>query len=197
MDRISHKIPENMSWKQPMTSPPKLSRRRFLLLSSLGVAGVMGLGALFPIQRWRYIVIHHSAGQFGDLRFLNEVHRQRQPHDPIDSMAYHVVIGNGNGLALGEVKYGLRWQKGLWGAHVSTRNHRYNFFGIGICLIGNYHEHSMPERQYESLVRLVRSLKEAYGIHSSAVYAHGRLDGERTVCPGRYFPYRRFRLDIA
>lgn len=173
-----------------------MSRRGFLLAGGLGAISLLGMGALFKVPRWRYIVIHHSAGQFGNVAFLDKVHRQRQPYDPIDSMAYHLVIGNGHGLPLGQVAHGLRWQKGLWGAHVSARNHRYNFGGIGVCLIGNYHEQVLPGGQYEALVRLVRELRETHHIAPANVYTHGHLKGERTVCPGRHFPYRKFYEDI-
>lgn len=187
---------EHLELDQPKISAPGMPRRRFLFLSSLGILGVLGLAAVFTVKRWRYIVIHHSAGQFGNVAFLDEVHRQRQPYDPIDSMAYHFVIGNGHGLALGEVAHGIRWQKGLWGAHVSARNHRYNIRGIGICLIGNYHEHPLPEEQYSALLDLVRGLAQSHGIPTSRIFTHGGLKGERTACPGQYFPYRRFAGDI-
>ncbi len=186
-------VPVRPSQRQFMRIP----RRRFLIMSAMGILGMLGVGAFFTVQRWRYIVVHHSAGNFGNVDFLKRVHRQRQPHDPIDSMAYHFVVGNGNGLEMGEIKAGERWAKSLWGAHVSARNSSYNFQGIGICLVGNYHTQSLPAKQYDALVELVRSLMAHHHISSAKVFTHSRLNGERTVCPGRHFPYRRFHMDIA
>ena len=34
---------------------------------------------------------------------LRQVHRERQPNDPIDAIPYHFVIGNGRGMTDGEV----------------------------------------------------------------------------------------------
>lgn len=172
-------------------------RRHFLKFTALGIAGLLGVGAFIKVRRWRHIVIHHSAGHFGDVAFLNRVHRQRQPGDPVDSMAYHLVVGNGNGLAMGEIAQGLRWRCRLWGAHVSARNTAYNLQGIGICLIGNYQEDHLPGEQYASLVRLVRGLMAEHRISPSRVHTHGRIPGEQTLCPGRNFPYNRFYMDIA
>lgn len=172
-------------------------RRHFLKFTALGIMGLIGAGTFFKMRRWRHIVIHHSAGQFGDVAFLKRVHRQRQPGDPVDSMAYHFVVGNGNGMALGEVSHGLRWRCRLWGAHVSGRNMAYNLQGIGICLVGNFQESHLSTEQYAAMVGLVRRLMATYRIPPSRVHTHGRIPGEQTLCPGRYFPYSRLYTDIA
>lgn len=181
----------------PAPRPAVLSRRRFLKYSVLGFLGLLGCSAIWYQRRWDAIIVHHSAGDFGNVAFLDKVHRQRQPYDPINSMAYHFVIGNGHGMPLGSVAYGLRWKNRLWGAHVSPGNARFNIQGIGICLVGNYHEKSIPAAQYDALIDLVRKLTAAHGIRIGNIYPHCRLDGERTVCPGKFFPYERFYLDIA
>jgi N-acetylmuramoyl-L-alanine amidase len=188
--------PESPTVQAILNYTQQTSRRRFIKLSALGIMGLV-LGAYCTGRRWRYIVVHHSAGDFGNVAFLGKVHRQRQPCDPIDSMAYHFVVGNGKGLQMGRIDYGLRWRSGLWGAHVSARNNQYNLQGIGLCLIGNYHEYALPPVQYDALVALVRGLMKTYDISVSRVFAHGRIKGENTVCPGKYFPLERFYFDIA
>ncbi len=169
-----------------------MSRRR-LVIASLIVLGAMGLGGAFWKMRWRYIVIHHSAGSFGDVEFLQRVHRERQPGDPIDAIPYHYVVGNGNGLEAGEVASDWRQAWDLWGAHVSGRNTARNFFGIGVCVIGNYEEGKMPEAQLEALVALVRRLMDRYDIPLRNVQGHGMIEGEATKCPGRRFPMDELR----
>ena len=181
----------------PAPLPAILPRRRFLKYSVLGFLGLLGCSAIWHRRSWNAVIVHHSAGDFGNVDFLDKVHRQRQPYDPVNSMAYHFVIGNGNGMPLGSVAYGLRWKNRLWGAHVSPGNARFNFRGIGICLVGNYHEKPVPAAQYDALIELVRRLAKTYEIRIGNIYPHCRLDGERTVCPGRFFPYSRFYLDIA
>lgn len=177
--------------------PPTPSRRKFLKGAFVVLAGLLGCSAVWYRRGWQSIVIHHSAGDFGNVKFLDKVHRQRQPYDPIDSMAYHFIVGNGKGMPEGQVAYGLRWRNRLWGAHVSAANSRYNYSGIGICMVGNYHLKPVPEAQYTALVDLIRQLKTTCGISAANIYPHCRLDGERTVCPGKYFPYDRLYRDVA
>jgi len=147
-------------------------------------------------NRWKYIVVHHSAGSRGDIPFLRRVHRERQANDPIDAIPYHYVIGNGNGLGLGEVATGWREEYHLWGAHVSARNPDRNLRGIGICLIGNFEADFVPKEQYLALLRLTRQLMDNYGISPRNVCGHGQVPGETTKCPGRNFPHDAFHDDI-
>ena len=135
-------------------------KRRSLVLAGAGAAlATAGLAAGFwwP-NRWRYIVIHHSAGNYGTIEFLQQVHRERQAGDPIDAIPYHYVIGNGNGLAMGEVASDWRQKYNIWGTHVSGRNTDHNLRGIGICLIGNLEKHPIPSEQYQALLILTKRL---------------------------------------
>lgn len=171
-------------------------RRDFFFASPL-ILGAVGLGGVLWPTRWRYIVIHHSAGAFGDIEFLQRVHRQRQPGDPIDAIPYHYVVGNGNGLGVGEVASDWRQSLNLWGAHVSTRNRTRNLFGIGICLVGNLEETPIPDGQFQALVGLTRQLMDRYEIPLWNVQGHGMIHGETTKCPGRHFPMGEFRQALA
>jgi len=78
-------------------------KRRKLLKWGIALASTAAIGSLYWPNRWNYIVIHHSAGDYGNIPFLQKVHRQRQSRDPIDAIPYHYVIGNGNGMKMGEV----------------------------------------------------------------------------------------------
>lgn len=184
-----------MTWKG-WISVIFMNRRKFLITSSVAVSA-LAFGTVYWKSRWNYIVIHHSAGSYGDITFLNRVHRQRQANDPIDAIPYHYVIGNGNGLGMGEVASDWRRDYDIWGAHVSAKNSDRNFRGIGICLIGNYETDTVPEQQYASLVLLTRHLMSQYDIPLGNVNGHGLVPGESTKCPGKHFPMDRFLRDIA
>ena len=173
-----------------------MNRRRFLITSG-ALVGALGAGAIYWPNRWKYIVIHHSAGDYGTIEFLQQVHRERQAGDPIDAIPYHYVIGNGNGLGLGEVASDWRKDYNIWGTHLSARNKAKNFLGLGICLIGNFEETNVPEAQFNALVSLTKSLMNEYGIAANNVGFHGQLDGEHSKCPGRHFPHERFTAAIA
>ena len=173
-----------------------MNRRRFLL-SSTAIAASLTTGIIYWPNRWHYIVVHHSAGKFGTIKFLQQVHRERQQGDPIDAIPYHYVIGNGNGLKLGEVASDWRQKNHIWGAHVSGRNTDRNFRGIGICLIGNFEEHTVPEPQYMALLALTKNLMLEFAIPLSNITGHGHTQGESTHCPGEHFPMPRFIKDLA
>jgi N-acetylmuramoyl-L-alanine amidase len=172
-----------------------MTRRGFLALILLAVIAIA-----FPFywaSRWRYIVIHHSGGGSGDLELLLRVHRQRQARDPIDEIPYHFVIGNGRGMGLGEVAETGRWQRRLWGAHMSRRNPDRNMRGIGICLIGNFETTQVPEAQFQAALALTRQLMQRFSIPPDDVSFHGGTPGEMTLCPGRNFPRERFIRALA
>jgi N-acetyl-anhydromuramyl-L-alanine amidase AmpD len=173
-----------------------MNRRKFIVTSSLLLGSVV-FGGPYWKNRWKYIVIHHSAGSYGDLPFFKKVHRQRQAKDPIDAIPYHYIIGNGNGLAMGEVASDWRQSYDIWGAHVSVNNLDYNFRGIGICLVGNFENKEVPAIQYQSLLRLTKSLMSKYEILHSNVVGHRMIKGESTKCPGKHFPMKAFIADIA
>jgi N-acetylmuramoyl-L-alanine amidase len=169
-----------------------VNRRGFIIASSLTLAGI-GLTARYWNRRWRYIVIHHSAGDFGSIEFLQRVHRERQPHDPIDAIPYHYVIGNGNGLGMGEIANDWRQKYGLWGSHLSANNTIRNALGIGICLIGNFERSQVPQAQFATLVELTKELMLRHDIPAANVKGHGSIEGEATKCPGRNFPMESLR----
>ncbi len=173
-----------------------LSRRKFLLATGLGITGFAAGGLYLTRQRWEYIVIHHSAGSFGNTDFLARVRRERQSASLINSMAYHFVIGNGNGMKIGEVAHDERWDCQLWGEHVSAKNMAFNLKGIGICLVGNFQEHKIPEKQYLAMINLTKNLMQQYRIPVKNVKTHKEINGERTLCPGKYFSVTRFNNDI-
>lgn len=172
-----------------------MDRRKFILSTTAAVS-LVGLGGIYWKQRWHYIVIHHSAGNYGNIEFLQKVHKQRQAKDPIDAIPYHYVIGNGNGMELGKVESDWRQQNNIWGAHVSGNNSDRNFRGIGICLIGNFEKEQVPEEQYKALLKLTKELITKYNISKDNISGHGKTSGEFTKCPGKFFPFNRFYKDI-
>ncbi|MEJ2692823.1 MAG: peptidoglycan recognition family protein [Candidatus Thiodiazotropha sp.] len=179
------------------TPPPlRMQRRQFLIGTGLLCGSLLAGGAYWG-KRWKYIVVHHSAGSYGDIDFLRQVHKQRQPRDLIDAIPYHYVIGNGNGLGLGEIASDWRQELNLWGTHVSAHNVDRNFRGIGICLIGNFETDQVPMEQYNALVTLTQRLMRKYSILPGNVSGHGYIPDEATKCPGKNFPYDKFLADIA
>ena len=159
--------------------------------------GAMAASVFYWPRRWNYIVIHHSAGNFGDIQFLQQIHSERQPSDPVDAIPYHFIIGNGNGLSLGKIASDWRQVFNIWGAHVSANNPDRNYRGLGICLIGDYETNSVPDEQYQALVSLTQQLMATHNIPITNVSGHGHVVCESTKCPGKNFPMESFLRDIA
>jgi N-acetylmuramoyl-L-alanine amidase len=143
---------------------------------------------LFRTNKWRYIIIHHSATDVGDASYLNMLHRRRGWNE----IGYDFVIDNGTkGKADGAIEVTPRWINQENGAHCRAAD--MNQKGIGICLVGNFSEERVSEKEMNSLVYLVNVLKKYYGVPRDHILGHGQVLGARTECPGKLFPWREFR----
>ena len=131
-------------------------------------------------NNWRWIVIHHSATPAGGARAFDKMHKAKG----WDELGYHFVVGNGTDTRDGQVEVGPRWPRQKWGAHAKTPDNRFNDFGIGICLVGNFDNTQPTPEQMNSLSRLVAHLMRTYRIPADRVVGHGDT-GRATECPGR------------
>lgn len=140
-------------------------------------------------NKWRYIVIHHSATPNGSAKAFDYFHRAKRHMK--NGLAYHFVIGNGSGAQNGKIEVGNRWKKQIAGGHCS--NQKMNQIGIGICLVGNFQKQRPTNRQLQSLADLVRHLQKEFGIPKSRVIVHKEVKQKSTLCPGKNFPADKFR----
>jgi hypothetical protein len=143
-----------------------------------------------PIKagRWRNIVIHHAAVDSGTLQALDRYHRQERHME--NGLAYHFLIGNGNGMGDGAIGVGNRWKKQLDGGHLHSATQ--NQTALGICLIGNFDQERPTEKQMRSLEALTRALMKRCNLPASAVKTHRQINVVSTRCPGKYFPTSDF-----
>ncbi|MEM8834821.1 MAG: peptidoglycan recognition family protein [Planctomycetota bacterium] len=141
---------------------------------------------------WDWIVVHHSGSVMGSANTIDAQHRDRG----FESLGYHFVIGNGQGETDGLIEVGPRWSLQQPGAHTAgPDSERYNRRGIGICLVGDGERRGFTERQFGSLVSLIRALCEEHGIPASNVVLHREV--APTSGPGRYFSETRLRDALA
>jgi len=143
------------------------------------------------VRPWRWIIIHHSDSAYGSAAIIDKWHRDRG----FDELGYHFVIGNGTNSGDGQIEVGPRWAKQKWGAHDNAADNRYNEFGIGICLVGNFDKQRPTEAQKRSLVRLVAYLMRTYHVPADRVLGHGET--KQTDCPGRYLNVTAIRQSAA
>lgn len=58
-------------------------------------------------------------------------------------------------------------------------------------MIGNLSEQNMTRKQFDSLLKLTKELRERYNIPVENVLLHGGIEDEQTECPGKRFPKER------
>jgi LysM repeat protein len=138
--------------------------------------------------RWKYIVIHHSGMDAGTVSGMDRYHREVRHME--NGLAYHFVIGNGNGMDPGMIAVCRRWTEQLDGGHLASEEQ--NKVALGICLVGNFDEAPPSAKQMESLRLLVEALLTRCKLPVKAVRTHQQINVVHTRCPGAKFPARSF-----
>jgi len=137
--------------------------------------------------RWQWIVVHHSATVSGNASVFDEYHTKSRKME--NGLAYHFVIGNGQGSGDGEVEISRRWREQLDGGHTGERDPSgkpWNQISLGICLVGDFTESMPTERQVASLKGLLNWLIDLTAVEEGRIRGHGAMTGQQTLCPGRY-----------
>lgn len=181
----------------PDTPPPTVEEFRAVSRALPAIGPSAAWKPAKPSDRWRRVIIHHSATAQGSAESFDRVHREERKWE--NGLGYHFVIGNGKGMGDGEVAVGKRWKEQLDGAHIrgTEGGENLNSSSIGIALVGNF-EHSLPTaRQMAALKGLVNYLRRECSISLASVVGHAELSGKKTLCPGQYFFVDELRLAIA
>ena len=143
-------------------------------------------------NRWKAIVIHHSAKPAGSGADMDQDFRQAG----MSSLGHHFVIGNGRGgMEAGEVFVGYRWTAQQAGAHAKgAKADWYNQNSISICLIGDGDRKEFGDKQMQSTAELVTALCKRLNISTNNVILH--RDIAKVTDPGRAFPEAWLREQI-
>ena len=146
---------------------------------------------LYPNKKWKYIIIHHSATDYGNAMEFNKAHLRRG----WKGVGYHFIIDNGTcGKENGQIEVSPRWIKQVDGAHCKASE--MNSRGIGVCLVGNFSKGYPSKVQMKSLEFLVNKLADYYNIPKRNILGHGQVTGAKTECPGTRFPWNNFMRKI-
>lgn len=141
--------------------------------------------------RWKAIVIHDS----GTLSASPETLENDAKRLGLRGMGFHFVVGNGKGMADGELLVGARWLNQAAGAHTAgPSSDWYNRNAIGICLAGDGSRRPFTPAQMKRLVQLVDALCREFKIPPDKVFLHSQLS--QTPSPGKLFPEAAFRVQL-
>lgn len=174
---------------QNLKSRRKLIYRLLLIFLATGTTWLLGR-YMWQEMRWRWIVVHHTASDTGNLEYYKRLHKEERGWPDV---AYHFVINNGTmNTSPGEIEVSDLWKERQH--HYSTRNSYINYFGIAIVLVGNFERHEIPPRQYESLLNLITRLAREYKIPPERIVGHNEL--QNTRCPGSHTDMNKIRSEI-
>lgn len=134
----------------------------------------------FSIRRPNFVVIHHTA-QDSLAQTIKTFTLTRT------QVSSHYVIGRDGTVVQMLNDYLRSWHagRGRWGNDTDL-----NSSSIGIELDNNGSEF-FPEEQIESLIKVLKSLKEKYSIPTANFIGHADLAPGRKVDPSVYFPWKR------
>ncbi len=140
-----------------------------------------------PFRSWKYILIHHSATDVGNMALFDKLHRQKGWR----GVGYDFIIDNGTkGMRDGNVEVSHRWKDQMVGSHCKSPDNEMNKYGIGICLVGDFTRKGPSHAQLQSLVNLVRYLQLKFRVPGKRVFGHSDAPNAATECPGKCFPMR-------
>lgn len=132
--------------------------------------------------QWERVVLHGTGNATGSTRrlkrYLNDV------RGVPEGLAWHFVIGNGEGSADGLIEATDGWKRALPAASGGDPGLRYT--SISVCLAGDFHERPPTKAQLEALDELLDYISVKLGNIPVATHADAR--GERAGCLGEMFP---------
>jgi N-acetyl-anhydromuramyl-L-alanine amidase AmpD len=175
---------------------PRVDGRTMPALASTGTTynleSVLRTTKPLAKNRWKAIVIHHSASPFGSPESIAKEHTALG----FKGIGHHFVIGNGRGMDDGDLHVTYRWMDQLPGAHAGGRNEKFfNNNAISICLVGDGSRENFTAAQLQRAAALVDKLCDELAIPHDKVYLH--RDIAPTADPGPLFPEQQFRALIA
>jgi N-acetyl-anhydromuramyl-L-alanine amidase AmpD len=113
------------------------------------------------------IIIHHSATQGGSSESFAEYHVLANDWPGI---GYHFVINQSGQIDQTQYLQTVSY-------HTSGQNSR----SVGICLVGDYDEQSLPPAQLDALILLILNIQNQLG-RTLAIFGHNEFSNK--TCPG-------------
>lgn len=137
------------------------------------------------MSKWKEIIIHHSATPADfPICSIRKYHIENKGWDDI---GYHFLIQK----IRADYEAICGRPLNVAGAHCVGHNST----GIGICLVGNYHEEKPDVMMIEKLIGKCAELCDQYDIPPVNIHAHS--DYASTLCPGKNIDLGKVRTAVA
>jgi len=150
------------------------------------------------IEDIEYIILHHSAtpSRLNDEDVSGEklakvICKRAREHYKEDAKHgymcdYHFIVG-----PTGKIFKGQPIELPAW----NCGNYRINLVSIAVCALGNFEKIKMPKAQEESIIKLVRKLKDEFNIPIENILPHREI--VNTECPGKNYPLDDIIKEVA
>ncbi len=136
----------------------------------------------------KFLIIHHTQRPNDTIDSLRDYHTKKRHFEDI---GYHYVIGNSINTKDGKI-YKTRLEK-YKGAHAVQVNKN----SLGIALIGNFDKAFPTEKQFNSLLKLLKELIKKYKIPTKKFIGHNKIKDVAKTCPGKNFDMTKLRKILA
>ena len=169
----------------PIPMRPDAADTLFAYGSSDSLNAIFQMQATVQPERWKYVYIHHSKTPGGSALTLG---------GSADGVGDHFVIGNGTGLADGELQISQRWNH-QQAATAPSAGVKVESDCISICVIGDFDRSPPTPMQLGRLGQLVQALQLRCRIpasHVEWVNESGARHSGTVAGVGKLFPAAAF-----
>jgi N-acetylmuramoyl-L-alanine amidase len=145
----------------------------------------------------KYIVLHHSAtdyeqnkddigGKLIGRTICDRAQDKWKKEYPAYKCDYHFIIGHSEEVFKAQPIEQAGWH---------CTNYQANLVSVGICFLGDFEKIEMPTEQFNTGVKLIKTLMKEYNIPLINVIRHRDVVSDishtanSTECPGKNFPY--------
>lgn len=133
--------------------------------------------------------LHHTGADEVNTKAVRDYHMNVRGYGDI---GYNMVIEPDGTVGMGrDVKWTAAHDIGMVNGQVMNK------ISFGLAHIGNFEKREMPEAQFQSSVREAAKICKKYLILPTSTFVRKHSDQFQTVCPGKFFPYARYLVELS
>ena len=134
------------------------------------------------------IIIHHSLTKDGKTVSWDDIRKYHK------SLGWR-TIGYHYGIELVNDDYEIFVGRMMNESGAHCKQQGMNYKSLGICCIGNFDVDSVPKKQWQTCLKLVRSLVDILRLSLDNIYGHNEFAHYKS-CPGNNWSMKEFRREL-